>query len=82
MFDDIEDVLPKGLDQPLRKVRADTLYHPRAQVFFDAFQGAWQHRLQVARLELETVSAVVDPPAIRLDKLPRADIGRRANDRD
>ena len=52
LLNDVKHLLPKGLDQFFRKVRADAFDHPRAQIFFNAFEGTWWDDAECLGLKL------------------------------
>ena len=60
-LDDVEDLLPEGLDHLLGVDRADASDHPGAQIFLDPVDRTRRRGLQKPRLELLTVGAIVDP---------------------
>jgi hypothetical protein len=60
-LDDVEDLLPEGLDHLLGVDRPDAPDHPGAQIFLDPVDRARRRGLEKPRLELLTVGAVVDP---------------------
>jgi hypothetical protein len=77
-FDDVEYRFAKGTHQFLGEVRTDALDHAGAEVFFDAFQGGGWHDLQLRRLELQAMGAIIDPDAQAFDVLTRRHRSRRA----
>jgi hypothetical protein len=79
-LDDVEDLVSEGFDHLLGVDRADAADHPRAQIFLDPVDRARRRGLQKPRLELLTVSAVVNPFARCGDPLASGDDGRVADD--
>jgi hypothetical protein len=60
-LDDVEDLLPEGLDHLLGVDRPDAADHPGAKIFLDPVDRARRRDLEKSRLELLTVGAIVDP---------------------
>ena len=60
-LDDVEDLVSKGLDHLLGVGRADAPDHPGAQIFLDPVDRTRRRALEKPRLELLTVSAIVNP---------------------
>lgn len=60
-FGDGENILPECLDKHLGEMGADPLDHAGTKIFLDPFEGAGGDRLELVRLELESVNAVVLP---------------------
>ena len=58
--DDVEDLLPEGLDHLLGKDRPDAPDHPGAQIFLDPVDRARRRGLEKPRLELLTAGAIID----------------------
>ena len=79
-LDNVEDLLPKGLDHLLGVDRADAADHPGAQIFLDPVDGARGRGLEKPRLELLAVGAIVDPFARCGDPLAGGDDGGMAHD--
>ena len=60
-LDDVEDLLPEGLDHLLGIDRPDAPDHPGAEIFLDPVDRTRRRGLEKPRLELLTVGAIVDP---------------------
>ena len=60
-LDDVEDLLPEGLDHLLGIDRPDTADHPGAQIFLYPVDRTRRRGLEKPRLELLTVGAIIDP---------------------
>jgi hypothetical protein len=62
-LDDVEDLLPEGLDHFLGVDRSDAADHPGAEIFLDPVNRARRRGLEKPRLELLAVGAIIDPCA-------------------
>jgi hypothetical protein len=81
-FDDVEDLFVKSLDHFLGIDRTDAADHPGSEVFFDAVDRRRRRGAHEARLELLTVSMVVDPFPRSRNPLACRDHGGVADYRD
>ena len=79
-LDDVEHLLPEGLDQLLGIDRPDAADHAGAEIFLDPLDRTRRRRLEKPRLELLAVRAVVGPFARRGDPLAGGDDGGMADD--
>ena len=77
----IEDGLIEGTLN-VRTDWPDAADHPGAEIFLDPLNRRWRGSLEKRGLELDTVSAVVDPASARLDQLAGRDRGRVPENRD
>ncbi len=77
----LEDGLTECGDQLLGVVDADALDHAAAQVALGAGQAGRRRHLEERRPELQTVVAMVVPPAPRMDGLAGLDHRRGADQR-
>jgi hypothetical protein len=82
LLDHVEHGLTEGAHQLLGVNRADAANHAGPEIFFDALGRRGRHRLEERSPELNTVSAVVDPGAARLDELAGRDHRGMAKDGD
>ena len=74
-LDDVEDLLPEGLDHLLGVDRPDAADHPGAEIFLDPVDRTRCRGLEKPRPELLTVGAIVDPFAGCGDPLAGGDDG-------
>jgi hypothetical protein len=79
-LDDVEDLIPEGLDHLLGVDRPDAADHPGAQISFDPVDRARRRGLEKSRLELLPVGMIVDPFAGCSDPLASGDYRGMAND--
>jgi len=80
LLNDIKHLFAKGMDQFLGKVRANAFDHPRAEILFNAFQGARRDHAEGLRLELQTMGSISHPDALPLNVLARGNRCRGAYD--
>ncbi len=69
VFDDLERVLPKLLDDSLGHDRANALDEPRAKVLLDAMHRGWNHRFIMDDPELLAVFSMTGPLPLGLNDL-------------
>src|SRR5439155_12820092 len=82
LLNDVEYLLPKGLDQLFGKVWPNAFDHARAEVLFNTFEGAgWDHTQRLG-LELQAMRPVRHPSALPFNILTWGDGRRRPHDRD
>ena len=74
-FDDVEDGLAEGCDQPAGKVRPNTLGSCRSQDSGGCPRSRTGYHLQKAGAELQPVLAILLPLPARLDALAGMDLG-------
>ena len=79
---DLEHRLAEGPHELSGIDGADPTDHPGAQVFLDPLHRGRRRRLEKGGSELDAVGAIVDPVAIRLDKLAGRDHRGMADDGD
>ena len=60
-LDDVEDLLPEGLDHLLGIDGPDAPDHPGAEIFLDPVDRTRRRGLEKPRLELLPVGAIIDP---------------------
>ena len=82
LLNDVKDLLLKGLDQFFGEVWANAFDHPRAQIFFDAFQSTGWDDAEGLCLELEAVGPIIYPDALPFNVLARGDRRCRADSGD
>ena len=82
LLDDVEHGFAEGPHQLLRVHRPDASDHPRAEIFLDPLNCCRCRSLEERGSELDSVRAVVDPAAARLDELAGRDHRGMAKDRD
>jgi len=77
--DHLERRLAKGVHDPPRHHRPDTLHQPAAQVLLHPLQRGRQGSPIVLGLELPAVLGVIAPPAVSDDGLAGCEVGQAAN---
>src|SRR5262249_21274824 len=82
MFDDVEDLLAKFVDELLGIDRANAFDHATAQVFLDSRPRGRGRAVEQLRAELLSELPIMHPATLRRNPLPGADRSQRPDNRE